>query len=404
MKYSSGLNKEYQDNTVINVYNLMFCLAYAMLFFKEVVLDRSHIGDLLGAGLVNNLSTLFQLGFLLICIFILLFLQRYTMREILILAGLLAVFFISAIGSGSYVIFNGMLLIACSKKLNFDKFIRYALYIQSICILFVILLAVSGMINMGYVMRGNDNVIRCAFGFNHPNTLAMLSFQWICEYVYRSREEMGIKKYLIMFVVMFAVYRYTDSNTAVIMSLLLIIATFIYERVMDNLFSTGKLRKIIRVLLVIICIALILVIRYYWMHPERLSATTMVSRINLAKKYFIAYGVNLFGHNIATGTYITIPGFPLGYYYLDNAIAWLMIKFGILVFICYLAAYIQYFRRLLHQGKWNLIFISFAYIIYSISEQTPFILVFNSMLIGFGGVIYKNSGFNQKESVKNSDG
>ena len=245
----------------------------------------------------------------------------------------------------------------------------------------------GGVIEDGTLVRTSSGVVRSSCGFSHPNTLGILAFQWICEFIYLKR---GMLKYAIVVIAVFAVYKITDSNTSILMTLIVIGVNFIYEVIANHLLTRKQLRRIVKILLVGICVTVVLMIRYYWNHPERLSALTVVSRIDLAKKYFQAYGVNLFGHQIVSGYSVVIPNFSRGYYYLDNAFAWLIISYGIIAFLIFIIAYVKYFRKLLKKEEWNIILISFAYLIYMIVEHTPLMIVFNSMLIGFGMIIYDN--------------
>lgn len=398
----NGSRNNVQSGITINAYNFMFYLAYIFLFTKEILFERTRLSGRLGTNVVNSASTLFHLLFWGCCICILLFLQSYKIREILLIAVLIMIFGLSAVFTRSFLLVDALLLILCSKKIDFDQYIKNVLYIQSILVIGIILLTLTGVIEMGTAIRANNEGYRNAWGFNHPNTLSILCFQWICQYIYIKRNDRRLKKYVIMLLITFSAYIATNSNTGFIMSVFIVIGNSIYEKIVDKVFSFKQIKKIAKRLFVLACIGIIIIIRYYWVNPDKLSATTLVSRINLSKNYLIAYGVNLFGHNIVQGTYVSIPGFPKGYYFLDNAYAWLLVHFGILAFLCILIAYIVFIRKLFKSGEWNLILIVFAYLVYGITEHTPLIFSFNSLLIGFYTVIY-NKSINKIESQKEQE-
>lgn len=396
-----GSRKNVQSSFTINAYNFMFYLAYVFLFTKEIILNRTRINDVFGSHVVNLSATLFHALFWVCCIFILLFLQSYKVREIILIAILILIFGLSAIFTRTYILFDCLLIILCAKKINFEKYIKNVLYIQSILILGVLLLALTGIMEMGAFTRTNSGEFRYAWGFNHPNTLSIVSFQWICQYLYLKRNDRKFKKYTLMFLIIALIYIATDSNSGLIMSVFIVGGTFIYEKIVDKVFDLKQIKKIASRLVFLACIVIIFIVRYYWINPDKLSATTLVSRINLSRNYLVAYGVNLFGHKITQGAYVSIPGFPKGYYFLDNAYVWLLVSFGLLAFLCVFIGYIRLIRKLLHSGEWNLILIVFAYLIYGITEHTTLIFSFNSSLIVFYTVIYNKSISrveNQKET------
>lgn len=393
----NGSRNNVQSGITINAYNFMFYLAYIFLFTKEIILNRTRIYDVLGSHIVNLAATMFHVLFWACCIFILLFLQSYKVREIILIAILIIIFGLSAMFTKTYILLDCLLIILCAKKINFEQYIKNTLYIQSFLILGILLLALTGIIEMGAVTRTNSGESRYAWGFNHPNTLSIVSFQWICQYLYLKRKDRKLKKYALMFLIIALIYIATDSNSGLIMSLFIVGGTFIYEKIVDKVFDFKQIKKIASKLVFLACIGIIFIIRYYWVNPDKLSATTLVSRINLSRNYLVAYGVNLFGHQITQGAYVSIPGFPKGYYFLDNAYVWLLVSFGLLAFLCVLIGYILMIRKLFRSGEWNIILIVFAYLIYGITEHTTLIFSFNSLLIAFYTVIY-NKPVGRKEN------
>lgn len=388
---------------VLNLTNFLFYFAYTLLFVKEIILDRTRIYELLGSNIVNYLSLLCHVGFWCICIFIILFMQRYTIRELLVVLALLAFFILSVYSSKIYVLFDALLLVICSKKIDFDRYIKYSFYIQTACVCFTILLSLSGLIGQGVFVRGYDGTIRYALGFNHPNTLALLVFQWVCQYLYLKKDNAGIKRFIFASVLTLATYVFTDSNTGFIMTIIIIVCDFIYEKLFNKLFGWNIMKRIIKTVLFVGSIVLICVIRYYWVNPDKLEAQTLMARINLAKKYLTAYGINLFGQQVVSGNDVIIPGFQRGYYFLDNAYAWLLINIGVVVTVCIVVGYVLYIKNLLRNKNWNLIIAVTAYLIYALSERTTMMIVFNSLLVGFGSVVYKKFGQtdNKNEGINN---
>ncbi|MDU5110388.1 MAG: hypothetical protein E6248_08065, partial [Clostridium sp.] len=283
---------------------------------------------------------------------------------------------------------SGLVLIISSKKINFDKFNKISLISQIIIVGLIIILATGNIIDNGNVIRGNSGEIRYGFGFSHPNTLGILSFQMICQYLYIKRKTNEYKKYIISTITATIIYKATDSNTALLMSLMVVFLTIIYENIIKRKFNYNQIKNMSIILLTFSSTILIILSSYFWVYPNKLRMSTMVTRIWQIKKYLKAYGVNLFGNAISTGTDIALPGMPKGYYYLDNAYAWILINFGIVVSVIILIGVIYYLRKLICYGEFNMLIIVFVYLIYAISETNPFMIAFNSTLIGLNYSIF----------------
>lgn len=376
---------------------VLFCFVYTLLFLKEILFSRTTIDSLFGTIVINHISFLFHIIFILVCLVILIFFQKYLWKEIFVIAGLLITSMISSFYSNSYIFFDFMLLLACSKNINFERFIKYAFYIQSLVIFITISMAYFGIIDNAILIRRQDGTIRNSWGFTHPNTLGILTFQWICEYLYLARNKRKPIKYVILGLLISSIYLTTNSKSSFLMSMLMVLGNIFTEFIKSNRFNKMLVKKFIVISLVLVLAILAVIIKYYWEHPYELSETTLATRIRLINTYFTAYGVNLFGHSINIGNYTNLPGFSYGYYYLDNGVAWLVIKFGLISFIIFGCLYLLFIKKIIVDQRWLLLVLNCGYLVYSLTELTPFMVVFNSLLIGFGGILFKDSLFENKK-------
>ncbi|TGY42445.1 hypothetical protein E5347_09510 [Clostridium sartagoforme] len=385
----------------ISLYDLLYYSAYIILFIKVVFFHKSQINTAIDTEIVGILSKMCSLIFFANCTIIMIFLQEYKKKEKYIILLLIGIFFISAMKAESLTLLGALVLILSSKKIDFDRFNKVSLIAQIIIVGLIIILAAGNIIDNGNILRGNSGKIRYAFGFGHPNTLGILTFQMICQYLYIKRKSNDYKKYIISTITMIFIYKATNSNTALLMSLMVVFLTFVYEKIIKIKFNYNQIKNMSIVLLTLSSTILITLSGYFWMNPNQLNLSTMVTRIWLIKKYLKAYGVNLFGNVISTGTDIVIPGMPRGYYYLDNAYAWIIINFGIIVSVVLLIGIIYYLRKLIRYGEFNMLIIVFVYLIYAISEINPFMIVFNSTLIGLNYSIY--NGKERNNLKKNNE-
>ncbi len=383
---------------IVNKDNLFF-LVYLFLFLSQMISEYSNLSDLLGRY-TRYISVLLYCGFLVSGSVILFYYQKYQVKELIVYMVLLVVSVLIYYKSGGRDFLDCMLIICISKDINFKEFARKALKLWIAFMLFVVFFSCIGVIDSMILIRIETGRLRNSLGFSHPNSLGIYVFQIIAGYMYiYCNEKFKISSYFIMLVITSVIYYITDSQTSFVLSCMLILFVAVYCSISRGILSLKQINRILRVGILMACVIVYYMIRYYWIHTDELSLETLVSRINLAQKYLNAYGVNLFGNNILMGNNVALPGYVSGYSYLDNSQVWYLVKYGVVGFVIFFANYAILIVKTIKQRETILCVIGFIYLIYSVFEVLPCKICFNFMLIYMGIVLHKSnkhSGLNDK--------
>lgn len=370
-----------------------FFWAFTFCFIGNVLFGGfTNISDLIPTQIISILSNLCTVCYLA-CTVYMLFLTKYTNKELIIVVSLLSLFLVVWLVCKVSNLFMTLLLIVCSKNINFEKFCKFAMKLIAVIIIMLGFLSVTGIIKMSVRTRDFDEEItRYAMGFTHPNQLGILSFQWICCFLFINRKNKKIRKFILCILIMTVVYMITNSGTSFILSgilILLSIIIFVIEKY--KLISERKMGVIIKISAVLGSIVLLSIVYYIWKNPYILSNSlrSLRVRFTLAQRYINAYGINLFGNEIALGSSMKLPGEIFARYsYLDNGYIRLLVEGGILASIAVLSAFIIYLNKLMKSRSWQLLAIVACLSVYYFTESKMSIIYFNVFLIDIGIKLY----------------
>ena len=368
---------------------LLFYFAY-ICYFISSVLSYTQLAKVIPSSVqkyTELLLTLFALSCLAARV---IFFERYSPWELFLTVAVAGLLFITMTVSASRLLFLTALFVLCSKNIDFDDFMKLALKVTSCTVLLLALLSLSGVIGMGVKQR-DDGTYRYSFGFNHPNHLGMMVFQIEAIYFYLKRHTVTLKKYIIPVAACILCYLISDSSTPTITGIMLIAASFIYERFQKYLrFMDRHVRFFVIAVLIVLAVAMGIMVWYYWNNPYKLptSMKTLRTRILLAKKYLKAYGVKLFGSNIAIGSNVALPGYGAGYSYLDDGYVRVLVEHGLAVFALICSAIVIYIAKLVKNRRVQLIIITIAFLFFYISEQKVAFITFNAFVVNLGTVLF----------------
>lgn len=176
------------------------------------------------------LDTVFLLVFFA-CIGWKLMLQRYT-KPLLFATGIFGVLFavVSFRMNYFYLLFT-FCGVAAAQDIDFKKLFRYTSITKILFILaHVIPYIVTAMVTpeeIDYIYR--NGVQRQYFFLGHPNTFSMYVGWAVLEFIYAFYEQLGRRHLIILWVVNYIVYLFTDSNTSLIVITICFIG-FLSER------------------------------------------------------------------------------------------------------------------------------------------------------------------------------
>lgn len=356
-----------------------FYIILCLYIIQEIFLTRTKISDLLGNTLSDVLVTVlraFIIGFALLKLF---YFDKLTFKRVVFLGVVFTILIISTIVSHTTAMFLSVLVILCSGGVDFDRIVRVNLYLILSILVISVLLNLSGFISSATRVRTSLGTTRTSLGFNHPNTLAMVVFLIVADYLYLNRSR-GVKKLLFPILATAFSFFFTYSFTAIVLMTILIAVVF-FQTILER--KNQLTKKRLRLIVIIVLIVFVGFILFFWNNPNLLvnEFRTFRSRFTLSRKYINAYGISLFGHKIAIGSYVYMEGYGFSYGFLDNGIIRILVELGIVFFILFFGLYLNSLRRMIRSRNSILIIISLVFLVYSFMEYNPLLLAYNVFLI-----------------------
>lgn len=381
----------------LNHQNLVHIM-YFLIFFRDVFFRFTNISDVVGSDFSKFCEDGCFWTFLLLAVFVFLCFQKLLIVEFMKVVVIIGITAISAFASGYTILLEGVILIVCSKDIDFEELVYFVLKLQVIAGLVIALLALSGCIDMGTVSRtidrAYDETSRYALGFSHPNKFGIYIFQICCEIFYLNRKKLAWSIIFNCFVLILFTFILTNGYTALVMSMLFIVMLIAYK--IFHFEKKEKKRKIRRFIIAFSIVLLVISFKIiydfmnnpnYYVHMFS-ALSTVRARYNAVRKYLNAYGINFLGNRIATGYSIVIPGYSVGNYWLDCGYAALFIRDGILFAGLFLGGLLLLFKQKIKEGNWALLIILCTYTAYFLMENSPLNLGFNIFLIWMADLLF----------------
>ena len=333
------------------------------------------------------------IGILPMCIKILR--TSYTKNEwfIIIFMGLLAI--ISTLFTHRLGLMLVIVMILGAKNMKVSRILNMFLTLQVVTFLIavipqVIKLALGGTVN-GILYENRDiygvvevtDQFRISLGYGHPNALqqnvCFLSILLIC---CMSHE---IKKWQIALITVFnlSFYFLTYSNTGLTIYLLFLLFYFIWRYNKTFINMIGKYSPYIFILLTAVNILIVACFTgSTWMMK---LDSIMVGRLQWAHEFMMSLGFSFWGRDIAEAN--------IGYEYLDNGYVFLLLRYGVIIFVLYIIAVYKLLSYLYRKNQLLAIIVIGVVHVYFIMENFMLAGLYNLTYIYLAPALYEVSYF-----------
>ena len=291
-----------------------------------------------------------------------------------------------------------LIMLICVSFMDFKKFVKIDVSIKILLICTTIIMALTNVIPNELFYRENG-LARQALGFKNPNQLSLYLMVLLFEFVYLSNKK---KTYIFLILaVIIECIEYYIINTKTIMLIIPIFAICYIINVKCPKFvekaCENKLIKSIIYILPLLLTALVITSAYmYNTNPESMKFINKVfsGRISFCTVFFNNYGVSLLGNNI--------PDYIQQNVVLDNMYLKLLIKFGIIQYIMYIAIIILNTKKAYKEKQYHLLFIIVLLELYGMMETIVMIPSYNIFIIYFASLTFKSEDepFTEKEGNK----
>ena len=342
-----------------------------------------------GIGL-NNSSKIYLL---LIClgllaVFLKMFSDKFTKKEIGIIA------FMLLIGVGTFIFTKSPTFLLTSitlsgmKNINIDKTFKGMFKIRFITYIVMVGFSLLGVIpnKSVYMYRDNGFDIRYALGYGHPNTTQINLFIIIALYIYIRYEKLNVFDYLVLVASNIFIYSYTLSRTGFVCIFILIILA-IYSKV-------GKKEKILLlkmpkiIFMFMLIFSILTAILYGKLDIINELNSIFNGRIAYSHYYWNQYGLSLLGNNLREDDNAIF----------DNGYLYIIIQFGVLCFGIIAWLLLKIFRNIRLENDTKKAIIVIPFLIYIFTESFAPNIFMNIILLFAAPLI-----FNDEENKVNDN-
>lgn len=197
--------------------------------FNETIFIIAFI-MMLARSLLNTTSlfdtpSFLDNGLLVIYLFLMILkivIQEYSYKSVICSFSILLIVAITCVQAKYYTLFYSILGITALQGVDINKVIRVSYRIKAIflMILFIVYWIVYAVdpSQITFVYRSLSEGHRHYFFFGHANTFACYVI-WTClEYIYANYKKVNLEKILLLWIINVIVHKFTDSNTAFVVS------------------------------------------------------------------------------------------------------------------------------------------------------------------------------------------
>ena len=372
---------------------LIMLVVLAIYLFSVFFIQNSMLNlNPTMSGLVSVVKNFFLLS----CIIIAIFFNRYTMKEIVIILSLLLLFIITDILAGSSPLLELLIFIVGLKEVPLKSILKTYLLTSLISYVGIILLNFLSVIPDRLVIR--DGIERSSLGFWHPNTtsLGLLTIYLLAMYL--SKDKYKVLLTIIFGILSMVVYTFTNSRTSMILILvagLFTLISYIFRNAKYNILGTKHVLPFIFIGLTVI--SWIVSILYIHQNALAIQLSQLLSnRISLGARFIQEYGLSLFGQPIQYNSSNNLTQVVIGFQYrvLDNVYLKYLLNYGIISIVgLFLYLYILMYKL----NKKNRILVNMyllIYLFYGLAEQSAFNATVNFFMC-FGVILFTNKKNNE---------
>ena len=239
-----------------------------------------------------------------------------------------------------------MAIMTCPSGMEISTIAKWEKRSLFCLIVFTIALAVMGIIPSDVVYR--ENAIRNSYGFTSANAFANSTLIWMLLFGLQKKERWNWRDTIFCGSIAVAVFLFTNSRMAFIMSLVLSLFFLMLKK--ENRFKGKILYQISK-----LCFPVLMIVCYicswlykggYYISQLNILNIMMSYRLGFMRNYLQGYGIKLFGQTIKTVSYSQALRTGEAWSGLDNSYMYILICWGLIIAIILSLLYYQL-------GKYN---------------------------------------------------
>lgn len=324
---------------------IIFSIVY-ILFQQSEFIHYHH------ASLIYKYVSYLVIAMLCLCILID---SRFKYRELFIYCALTVLFAIIYWNRSNRTFIVYMLFVLAFKSIrsDFNNLVKIDLKVKMMLIIFVVLMCYVGVIN-DYSGVWWNGVVRHAYGFYHPNTLGILVFAILTEWLYLRYKKAMFVEWIFILTIVYLMYRLAASRTA-LYTFSFIFCLFIIAQKWPNFFKI-KINKILFILAIPIAGLISWGGLYLYLKGNAIAQvinTLTTQRLRYAANFYKDYGVSIFGKDVVFVSSRAAQLQGISSEILDMVYIRGPILFGIVFSAVFFFGYMMLIRKCLSDDKKN---------------------------------------------------
>lgn len=256
-------------------------------------------------------------------------------------------------------------------------------------VLFVVLLSFLGLLDA----RWDDGSI-FTLGFKNPNNLPVFFSGIIFTYNILKKDDLRVSAILVELICTTVLYVMTTSRTATVINIIVLFLTLFYKKYNGNI-VTRLLQNLSFVGFWIYAFISLFIASQFSINSERWRQLNLYMswRPYLYQRYFLRYGISIFGNAIDKTSLGT----------LDNAYLVLMIQYGIFTLIIYGIVFFVLARHAKEEQDMTTTILIVGYELFFLFEFVPLLINVNAVLLEFL-IVYLNGNDSLEDGQKEMNG
>lgn len=297
-----------------------------------------------------------------------------------------------AMYNGHTLIFTVWLLILCSRITDFRKFAKFIIFLMTVLVVPVILMSVAGFIDDKLFFRdGGDIIVRHSFGFRNPNNLSAFLFHILAGVIYVRWKNLSWKENLLIGAVFAITYYLCNCRTVSLVILMLFVIVNLCRLNLKDI--KLRLMKYWSYGSLVFCPVVSFMLAYMYLNSFAIVAVldfVLKHRIRNLAFCLQYYDISLFGNAM-----VKMSDFHI----IDNAYGFLLIQYGIIVFLLFIILYFFLIKKSLQAKMLPLVILLTVYFYYGLSEQIILSPAYNFTLLALSGLLHNGKIFKNEEEV-----
>ena len=356
---------------------IIFIIAYSIFQVSWIFEEVPFIGQ------IKPIITRIVLVLLFICGIM----NKYTSkREIIIDVIIILISLISMYITKSTIFFVNIMFIIVFKDMSLDKFIKFDIKLRASLVGLLFVTYFLGLTNSEVMYRDNG-IARYSLGFQHPNLLGAYVLSICAEYIYLRYKKINFVDYIVLVVVTILLTIITDSRSAQIGMILLLIFTLIGKINNGKLLDMKGIKCGLTYLPIIMTVVSIGLAIWFETKDNFIVGFDKIlsTRINCMHDFLYHYGITVLGSELTN-----LGNFGKWLSTLDNSYLYVLMQNGIIVLLGLIVGLSKVNKDNLKNKNYNVVVILAMYAIYGFVETYFTLVKTNPFLLCLSFLIYEN--------------